>query len=343
MSPPASARQVTPRRPRQFGLSALFATVTMYALLFGLLAPADDPLTFVFGVVFFTGVLLARVFLFAGRRPWLASSLTGAAFGIGFGIWSALAAVDYSPPKWGSDWPRGASWGGAYSGYGKAWYVDDAGIEIAVGAVAFAVVGLIAGAAIGGCFALARLVGRNLARREPTSWQRPTQSASDSPGGHRRTRGWAFGWRRALCLALIFVAGAGIALRKPLQVAYYRYGWESSYKKTNLCFMPLRYAVCDLFGWTTQYNHWEEDCRASLVRLGYFDHREFVFEHIAAPTPQSDQLWQQINRAFPHAAYYEMDHPNEPAPARLRVWDRPERIPRWEAFVVEHDVAEFDE
>jgi len=96
---------------------------------------------------------------------------------------------------------------------------------------------------------------------------------------------------------------------------------ESAAAEMNCRFMPLAHTLADLFGRTTHYNPRRDECRNRPVQLGYLEHREFVFEHVAAPSRESHVLWFHLTRRFPARADgdYTRDHPHAPQPARLCV------------------------
>jgi hypothetical protein len=89
-----------------------------------------------------------------------------------------------------------------------------------------------------------------------------------------------------------------------------------------------------------QGEYWEcyERSRDRLVELGCLEKREFLLEHIEAPTPESRQLWNDLCERFPDNPHTTMDWYRVPEPAHVVVWDVPQRIPEWEAFIAEHDV-----
>ena len=77
-----------------------------------------------------------------------------------------------------------------------------------------------------------------------------------------------------------------------------------------------------------------------MVRLGDLDHREFVFANVVHPTDESHALLKIVFTTFP-SMHTTVPYFYVPKPARLQVWDTPDMIPKWEAFVHEHDVPDF--
>ena len=344
----------------QFGIDTLLAITALYAILFGLLISlgfGSEPVRFTAGVLFLTVVLLGRVLLFGGRRPKTASALIASLLGIPTGIWHVLALVDYRPPAWGKPYPQS----GYFAVY--SWSLDDVATEVLIVVAVCGLVGLTIGLYVEGFCCAAGLIGRAASRHRPTAGQpqargghpfaqgRPgpagRETSVPSPGAGRPAGSRAQRRRLAIvgCSVLTALLAIGHLFRKPVQIAYYRQGMESAAAKMNCQFMPLALVLAESFGRTTDYDGRLAECRDALVRLRYLEHREFVFQHVASATPESQILRFHIWRTFPDTAraYYEMDRPDTPGPARLHVWDCPERIPQWEAFVAEHDVAEFDE
>jgi len=344
----------------QFGIATLLAITALHAIVLGLLISlgfGGEPGTLAAGVVLVTLVLIGRVFWFGGRRPRTASALTGGLLGIPVGIWHVLALVDYRPPAWGKPYPQS----GYFAIY--SWSFDDVATEVLLVVAFGSLVGLVIAMYVEGFCRVAGLIGKGAGvvrseADEPQAegWRRlarglasgagprPAVPASPAPARPVRNRALRRGPALIACLGLA-VLTMGILFRRSVQVAYYRRGLESAAAKMNCRFMPLAHGLADLFGWTADYNERRDECRNMLVELGYLEHREFVLEHVAAPTPESQVLWFHVTSRFADRAGgdYTMDHPHAPQPARLCVWDRPDRIPRWEAFVAQHDVPDFDE
>ncbi len=79
--------------------------------------------------------------------------------------------------------------------------------------------------------------------------------------------------------------------------------------------------------------------RDKLVALGYLVHREFVFDHVKTGTPDAkdSQVFRLSMERFPDNIHTLGSWSDKPEPFRLQVWDRPDKIPEWEAFVREVD------
>jgi hypothetical protein len=71
--------------PRRFDLATIFAVSIAYAMLFGLLRYGQMP-PIVFAIVpgYFTVIAVAQALLFKGKRPRVASVLTGLTLSVGF-------------------------------------------------------------------------------------------------------------------------------------------------------------------------------------------------------------------------------------------------------------------
>ena len=83
--------------------------------------------------------------------------------------------------------------------------------------------------------------------------------------------------------------------------------------------------------------------RNGLVEWGDLAHRHFVLRHIIAPSDEATELWRRLIRTFPDNIHATSVWPRSPEPMQIDVWDAPSRIAQWEAFVAEHDVANFRE
>jgi hypothetical protein len=106
---------ILPRSVRsRYSLSAMLVAVTAYSLLLGLLAIMKaPPILFVDTVVFVTAIAIAKVFLFHGRKPRLASAITGAV---------AAALLAGTQTYWmllDSKYPEGVLWA-PYAAIGAA-------------------------------------------------------------------------------------------------------------------------------------------------------------------------------------------------------------------------------
>ena len=146
--------------------------------------------------------------------------------------------------------------------------------------------------------------------------------------------------RRHLLRRLALGAGIGavllvailICFRRPIAIGWYRCGMHCAQS---------------LIGWVGprpiqgRFIGRYEYCRDRLVALGYLEHREFALQHVLAATPEYDRLWKLLCENFPDNPHTAMDWYHEPQPIRLDVWDRPARIPEWEAFVAERDVPDL--
>lgn len=150
-------------------------------------------------------------------------------------------------------------------------------------------------------------------------------------------------WRIILALASVAVAIA-IACR-PLLIAYHRRAAQSAFAEGVVPPPPstqsfFKQISRQIFG--QRYDSFEryEAHRDRLVELGALVHRTFVFEHLTCPSPEYRALWRIIHATF--SSIHTTSHWSEtPEPMVLQVWDTPEMIPKWEAFVREHDVPDF--
>ena len=132
----------------------------------------------------------------------------------------------------------------------------------------------------------------------------------------RSKGGWA-----VLCVAAVAAVIAIVVLWKPILIRFYVRRMAAAFQAAD----------------TEVYWH----CRDRLTALGYLRPMEFTFHHIDAPTEESSQLWRLVLAATPNGTSVEMDHPAEPKPAHVTVWDRPERLPAWQELFAGYDVPDF--
>lgn len=70
----------------------------------------------------------------------------------------------------------------------------------------------------------------------------------------------------------------------------------------------------------------------SLVRLGYFERREFLLEYISYPSLESNRFWQALRRAFPGDQFCTMTGTST-GQTIVVVYDTPDNIPKWEKVI----------
>lgn len=73
--------------------------------------------------------------------------------------------------------------------------------------------------------------------------------------------------------------------------------------------------------------------KAGLVKLGYFERREFPLQHVSVPSLQSRRLWEELLATFPDHIHIEMPWYRD----TVVVWDRPQNLAAWEAIIKAHD------
>ncbi len=138
----------------------------------------------------------------------------------------------------------------------------------------------------------------------------------------------------ALLSVLVAIAVFG---RRPALVAWHRWRIEVAFRRVN--------EVGAYSGDQGDYIESHDYHRRRLVELGYLRHRTFTLRNIRSHTPEYRRLWRLAVDLFPPRGYdgLHSEWPEEAAPMMLEVWDRPANMPRWEAFVRDHDVPDFDE
>ena len=83
--------------------------------------------------------------------------------------------------------------------------------------------------------------------------------------------------------------------------------------------------------------------RNALVRLGYFERREFCLRHIWNREAAMNLFWAEMTAAFDGTVYIQNLSDISTEVFVLGVWDRPENMPAWEEFIKTHDVPDFME
>ena len=79
-----------------------------------------------------------------------------------------------------------------------------------------------------------------------------------------------------------------------------------------------------------------------MVWLGDLVPREFVFEHLVCPSEEYRALWKILSARF-SSIHTTGNYSETSEPVCIEVWDTSDMIPKWEAFVHEHDVPDFIE
>ena len=141
-------------------------------------------------------------------------------------------------------------------------------------------------------------------------------------------------------------------IQRPIRIWHYRHTAEYCFARFQKGKTPSPGEAL-LTSFSRFYPSWDsseylityEECRDRLEGIGYLEYRFFILEHVMTGTVDEDraQLWQAINQRFPdniHTMVYPSDKPRE---IILQVWDRPSKIPEWEAFVREVDRPDFGE
>ena len=87
--------------------------------------------------------------------------------------------------------------------------------------------------------------------------------------------------------------------------------------------------------WIESYEHH----RDALVQYGYLVRREFP---LVVKPPETSRIWKQVTAKFPDHIHVAMETTQWAWPEnKIIVWDRPERIPIWEATIRKYDVPEL--
>lgn len=336
--------------PTQFTLRGLVAFTTASAALLGLLQWSEAaPWLWGAVIVFFSAVWTAQRFLFRGRHPWIASFLVGAAPGQLLWVWAWIAAADQA------------------ASYGTQVSTADLARDLFLAIVLGGSLGIAANLLLVWGFwmvALPSVLLSGLTSREgrqpippgsppETTEERPKTTGDTAEGEPRRDDSVAA--RRGAILraaaAVLLLAGAAM-FQKAIRIGYYRHTAEYCYARFAEGKTPSPGEAL-LTSFSRFYPSWDsseylityEECRDRLEELGYLEYRSFILKHMMTGTTDGDRalLWEAINQRFPdniHTTVFSFD---ESGPLILQVWDRPSKIPKWEAFVREIDRPDFAE
>ncbi len=127
-----------------------------------------------------------------------------------------------------------------------------------------------------------------------------------------------------LTITFAILVGTGLVCQRPARTAYHRHRL-AAYLEEYLQLdtgprLPLPVSDAIIRGY--------EHHRDRLVRLGYFEYREFDFPD-ETETEIHRRLWRRVQDRFP-------DNPHTQLGAldnTLQVWARPQNLRKWEAFI----------
>ena len=277
---------------------------------------ASRPLL-VFGTLFFLVVAAARFTMWRGRRPGLASLLTGATLGalitcyLARGVWLSFTVAS------------------VYSKY----YTTQLLLEMIAVVPVCAALGYIMHSIISVCSGAAVIVGSSYA-----SWRAGRGLTGVLPA-ERLWRVGLYGLGgvvlivlyRPLEVELCSAVARNCLVRAvnggpppfPVEAWLMRLQLGPSadpYAQSADCFMRVY-----------------ESCRDHLVATGALVHRRFVFRHIVDGSADAAAVWRALFAAFPDNIYTTGLY-RRGRPLVIDVYARPKDIPVWERFVRDHDV-----
>jgi len=152
-----------------------------------------------------------------------------------------------------------------------------------------------------------------------------------------------------ICALIAATLLAFVLARKPMLIAYHQKKMKEAWQDADANVEPsvsiVQQLFKELFGieppaWRHNSFSRYEHHRNRLVLLGYLVHREFVFEHLYCASEEYRALWKIVTARF-SSIHTTGNYSETSEPVRIEVWDTPEMIPKWEAFVHEHDVPDF--
>ncbi len=139
-------------------------------------------------------------------------------------------------------------------------------------------------------------------------------------------RRWA---TAALVLTVVCIGSVLVAFRKDIAIAYHRRAMVRARAKIrevgpNGNQMP----------WIESFEHH----RDALVRSGYLARREFP---LSVRPPETNRLWRQLYAQLPAPVWAQMETTQwGGSENKIIVWDRPYRMPEWEAAIRRLDVPD---
>ena len=339
--------------PTQFTLRGMLALITASGLLLGLLRWAEAaPWQWGALLVFCAAVWTAQSFLFGGRHRWIASFLVGAVPGILLWVWAWIAAEN-----------QAASCGTEVS---TTPLVRDLFLAVLLaGSLGIAANLLLVWSWWVVALPAVLLSGPSWrARRHPvppdlqpeTTEERPRATGDSGEVKPRRGESADPHWGAILRAgAAVLLLASAAMLQRPIRIWYYRHaaayclarfeeGKTPSPAEALLISFSRSYPSSDSIEYYRAYG----DSLDKLQWLGHLECRIFSLEHVVAGRTDRNLalLWQAIEQRFPdniHTRLTALGSFEGPDRLVLLVWDRPSRIPEWEAFVREVDRPDFPE
>jgi hypothetical protein len=334
----------------QFTLGGMLAFITASGLLLGLLQWAEAaPWQWGAVVVFFGAVWTAQRLLSGGRHRWIASFVVGAVAGLLLWVWAWIAAAN-----------QAASSGAEVS---TADLVRDLFLAVLLGgSLGVAANLLLAWSRWVVALPAVLLSGPTWhGRRQPApcdsqpgmTEERP-KATGDSAEVEPR-RGESADPRRAAILpaaaAALLLAGV-VMFQRPIRIWYYRHAAEYCVARfeQGKTPSPAEALLTSVSRFYPSYDSHEyfiahHGLLDKLEALGYLESRRFPLQHVMTDTADRNRalLRQAIDQRFPDNIHTMIHSFHRSGTLVLVVWDRPSKIPEWEAFVQELDRPDFPE
>jgi hypothetical protein len=153
-----------------------------------------------------------------------------------------------------------------------------------------------------------------------------------------------FGWARIAFVSVLVVLFLGIAVRKPLLIAYHRSAMVSIWQNELGISQPkgLVVSVRQFLGLAVTsksdpqavgraFSH-----REALLNLGYFTRRRFSLPPVTVGTPDYQKLCDRVAVQTGQTPTAQFDYDLPAAPSRvlgLVVYATPSEMPAWEQFI----------
>ncbi len=151
-------------------------------------------------------------------------------------------------------------------------------------------------------------------------------------------------WVRFVIVAVLVTMVLGLALRKPLLIAYHRNAMVSIWQTELGISQPkgLVVSVRQFLGLPVTRNSNPQAAvrafshREALLNLGYFTKHRFGLPTVAVGTPDYQKLCDRVAAQTGQTPTAQFDYDQPAAPSRvlgLFVYATPSEMPRWEQFI----------
>ncbi len=144
----------------------------------------------------------------------------------------------------------------------------------------------------------------------------------------------------ALLLALAVIIGAGVVLRNAWQVPYHQWRMHASWQQ-HISQDPQvsnGFVMLDVGRAHARYEHH----RQRLVELGAVTRREYGFQHLLVPSPETRHFGKfLLSPRRPECIDFTYPYPDDPEPMHLTVWCYPQFTDAWDRLFRARDVSDY--